>query len=63
MCWRKSKRVGVFMVTRQVSMNRAHKHSPVPIGYGAAQVSIWIGNHQGKTNGQQNQMNRETRLC
>lgn len=61
MGWRKSKRVGVFTVTGQVSMNRAHKHSPVPC-YGATHFSIWIGNHQGKTQGPQNRwLNRETR--
>lgn len=44
----------VFTVTRQVSVSRAHKHSPVLTCYRAARVSIWVGNHQGKTNGQQN---------
>lgn len=54
--------MGVFTVTRQVSVNRAHKHSPVPTCYGATQVSISIGIRQGKTQGQQNRwLNRETR--
>lgn len=44
-----------FTVTGWVFANRAHKHSPLPTCYGAAPVSIWIGNHQRKTNDQQNQ--------
>lgn len=40
-----------------------NKHGPVPTCNGAARVSIWIGNHQGKTIGQQNRrLTRETGL-